>query len=392
VADKAVFGLSQFTGSEEGRGPLFDITRVPFEGDHLPAGSGTQGDKIAAPIPLDVPTAVPLMALRVGDRMIVSIPGEMTAEMGRRVRHAVMYAARGSGVHRAVISGLANEYADYFTTPQEYDAQHYEGGATVYGRTSSVALEETLADLTSDLVNGRPGPKPYIYDPRNGVRENAAPFPQGAASATVEDQPDGTARRLEHPAFAWQGGPRGFDRPLDRAFVAIQRRSPDGAWHTVDSDLGLDVLWTVDANGRYRAEWEPCFNRPLGTYRFGVTANRYSLSSAPFELLASRALAPRRVVAPPGKVAVVLDYPPAEVHEHVGEPAPDANASLTDRPPHVNSGLVTFIVDGKQVTVGAANDGRFEVSAAPGQVVAIPAGAARDRYGNRNRDHVTLVG
>jgi neutral ceramidase len=391
VADQAEFGLPEFTGSEEGRGPLFDITRVPFEGDHLPAGSGTQGDKIAAPIPLDVPTAVPLMALRIGDRVIVSIPGEMTAEMGRRVRHAVMSAAGGSGVRRAVISGLANEYADYFTTPEEYDAQHYEGAATIYGRASSVALEETLADLTGDLVNGRPGPKPYLYDPRNGVSDNAAPFSRGVASATVEDQPDSTARRLEHPTFVWHGGPRGFDRPLDRAFVGIQRRSADGAWQTVDSDLGLDVLWTVDASCVYRAEWEPRFDHPLGTYRFRVTANRYGVSSAPFHLQASRALALRRVAAPPGKVAVMLDYPPAEVHEHVGEPAPDANASLTDRPRHVSSGRATFVVDGKYVTVGVSDDGRFEVSAAPGQAVAIPAGAARDRYGNRNSKRLALV-
>ncbi|OLE37597.1 MAG: hypothetical protein AUG48_04080 [Actinobacteria bacterium 13_1_20CM_3_68_9] len=304
-----------------------------------------------------------------------------------------MNAAQGSGVHRAVISGLANEYADYFTTPEEYDAQHYEGAATVYGRASSVALQETLGKLTGDLVNGRPGPQPYPYDPRNGVSDNAAPFAPGAASATITDQPGGTARRLEHPSFAWQGGPRGFDRPLDGAFVAIQRRSPgEGAWRTVDSDLGLHVLWTVGSDGLYRAEWEPCFTRPLGTYRFRVTANGYSLSSAPFELQASRALAPRRVVAPPGKVAVVLDYPPAKVHEDVGDPAPDANASLTDRPPHVSSGQVTFVVDGKRVTVGASADGRFEVSAAAGQTVEIPAGAARDRYGNLNGHRVPLVG
>ncbi|HEU4977375.1 MAG TPA: neutral/alkaline non-lysosomal ceramidase N-terminal domain-containing protein, partial [Solirubrobacteraceae bacterium] len=137
------FGLSEFTGSEEGRGPLFDLTRIPFEGDHLPVGMGPQGDKIVAPISLDVPKAVPLMAVRIADRAIVSVPGEMTEDMGRRVRGEVVAAAAGSGISRAVISGLANEYADYFTTPQEYDAQHYEGAATIYGRSSADALEQT---------------------------------------------------------------------------------------------------------------------------------------------------------------------------------------------------------------------------------------------------------
>src|SRR3954453_1401944 len=299
VANTGVFGQPEFTGSEEGRGPLYDLTRVPFEGDHLPVGAGAQGDKIQTPIPLNVPRAVPLMALQVGDRMVVSIPGEMTEEMGRRVRHAVVQAAAGHGVVRAVISGLANEYADYFTTPEEYDAQHYEGAATIYGRASSVALQETLVRLTRDLVSDRKAPKPYAYDPRNGIRAKSPPFGKGAADAKVVKQPQRTARRLLHPTVAWQGGPRGLDRPLERAFVKIQRHS-GGRWRTVDSDLGRDVLWQVDSNGLYHAEWEAPYDHPLGTYRFRITANRYSLTSRPFRLKPSSALTVQRINAPAG--------------------------------------------------------------------------------------------
>src|SRR4051812_11162259 len=234
VANAGVFGQAEFTGSEEGRGPLFDTTRVPFEGDHLPVGAGAQGDKIQTPIPLNIPKAVPLMTVRVGDRMIASIPGEMTAEMGRRVRHAVQHAARGSGVQRAVISGLANEYADYFTTPEEYDAQHYEGAATVYGRASSVALQEALVKLTRTMVTGKTAPKAYAYDPRNGVKATAAPFSHGAEDGELIKQPSRGTKRLLHPTLTWQGGPRGFDRPLERAFVRVQRRTGH-RWRTVSS-------------------------------------------------------------------------------------------------------------------------------------------------------------
>ncbi len=207
VANKGVFGQAEFTGSEEGRGPLYDETRVPFEGDHLPVGAGAQGDKIQTPIPLNVPRAVPLMALQVGDRMVVSVPGEMTEEMGRRVRHAVERAAAGHGVVRAVISGLANEYADYFTTPEEYDAQHYEGAATVYGRASSVALQETLVQLTRDLVSGDKAPKPYAYDPRNGIRAKSPPFPKGAEHGRIVRQPQRTTRRLCTPRSPGRAAP-----------------------------------------------------------------------------------------------------------------------------------------------------------------------------------------
>jgi len=384
VADQAQFGLPQFTGSEEGRGPLFDVTGVPFEGHHQPVGTGPHGVKIAAPLPVEVPDAVPLLALRIGSRMVVSIPGEMTAQMGRRVRQAVTDAAQGSGVNSAVISGLANEYVDYFTTPQEYDAQHYEGGATIYGRASAVALQEVLVELTRRLVEGGPAPQAYPYDPRNGITANAAPFPLGAASATVTYQPrPPTPRRLWRPHFGWNGGVRGFDRPLDRPFVQIQRRGSNGTWQTVDSDLGLAVLWTVDEDGHYVAGWEPPLDQPLGAYRFRITANRYTLPSKPFELKASWGLTPRRVAAPPGKAAVVLDYPAARVREEIGDPLPDFRASLTHRPSHAASGQVTFIVDGRPVTVQAGPGGRFEVPANPGDLVRIPARAGRDGFGNR---------
>jgi neutral ceramidase len=315
--------------------------------------------------------------------MVVSIPGEMTAEAGRRVRHAVMQAASGAGVHRVVISGLANEYADYFTTPEEYDAQHYEGAATVYGRTSSVALQETLAKLAGGVANHRPAPQPYVYDPRNGVSDHAPPFSKGASKGKAANQPHSTARRLSHPTFAWFGGPKGLDRPLDRAFVQVQRRA-GGRWRTMDSDLGLDILWTVDSNGVYHAEWEPPFDHRLGTYRFGVRANRYRLHSKRFRLLPSRKLTVRRVAASSGRAAVVLDYPKPAVQENVGDPAPDASASLTKRPSHARSGRVTFLVEGRRITRAASKGGRFVVHASPGDHITIRRGAARDQHGNAN--------
>lgn len=385
VDDRGVFGQAEFTGSEEGRGPLFDVTRVPFEGDHLPVGAGPQGKKIQTAIPLDIPTAVPLMALRVDDRMIVSIPGEMTAEMGRRVRHAVQKAATGHGVHRAVISGLANEYADYFTTPEEYDAQHYEGAATVYGRASSVALQEALVKLTRTLVTGRKPPNAYPYDPRNGIKAKAPRFSRGADSGKILKQPKKRTRRLLHPTVAWQGGPRGFDRPLERAFVKVQRRS-HGHWRTVESDLGLEVMWRVDSNGVYRAEWEPPYDHRLGKYRFRITANKYRLTSHSFRVRPSEALRVRRLDTPAGKVAVELAYPKPNVQEDVGDPAPDTSASLTARPARVarGGGKVTFVVNGHRRTVTAGPGGRFQIRAAPRAEVKIPVGAARDRFGNYN--------
>jgi neutral ceramidase len=393
VADRGAFGMAELTGSEEGRGPLFDITRIPFEGDHLPVGAGPQGDKEQAPLPLNVPKAVPMMALRVGDRMIVSVPGEMTEDMGRRVRAAVMEASSGAGIADVVISGLANEYADYFTTPQEYDAQHYEGAATIYGRASSDALEQVLVGLAGDVVANRPAPQPYDYDPVNGIAADAsaAPFPTGPDSATIQTQPLDSYPRLGHAWFSWQGGQRGYDRPLERAFVLVQRRRGDGSWATVDTDLGLNILWTVDDSGKYRTKWEVPLSAPGGSYRFVVQANHYSVSSKPFTVVAARTLKVARTTTRPGLAAITLDYPAAVSHEAVGDPPGDSTADLTARPAHADSGTATFLVNGKERTVSAGSDGTFQVQAPPGAQIELKPGAAQDSYGNRNGNDLTFT-
>ena len=56
VDDEAVIGLPLFTGSEEGRGPLYDETGVPFEDRRRPVASTPQGHKIPVPRRATSPT------------------------------------------------------------------------------------------------------------------------------------------------------------------------------------------------------------------------------------------------------------------------------------------------------------------------------------------------
>ncbi|MFL5842896.1 MAG: neutral/alkaline non-lysosomal ceramidase N-terminal domain-containing protein [Thermoleophilaceae bacterium] len=282
----AVTGLPLFTGSEEGRGPLYDVTHTPFEGRTGPE-RGAQGDKIQVTDQTGgVPQAVPVVALRIGDRMIVSVPGEMTVEMGRRIRNAVVEATKSAGIKRAVISGLANEYLQYFTTPEEYERQHYEGGSTLYGKDSSLLLQAADTDLATDLVEGKPAPTPYAFDPTNGVQPDGPAFPDGADRGEPQQQPGGV-QRLQQAEFHWSGGQRGYDRPVDKAFVTIQRRGADKRWHHVTNDLGLQIIWSVDQDGGYDARWEVPLSQRTGSYRFVVTAKKYQLASKPFRVTPS---------------------------------------------------------------------------------------------------------
>jgi len=290
VADSPRVGAPFLTGSEEGRGPLFDVTGVPLEGVRNPAGFDAHGHKAGLPGLTSndsVPRAVPLMTLRVGSRIIASMPGEPTVEVGRRIRGAVMGEARDDGVERVVVAGYANEFLQYFTTPEEYDRQHYEGASMLYGRMAAALLREQLGELAGRMVRGEPAQAAHPFDPRNGLRADAPPFPGGAAQGSTERQPESTAAPGGMATFGWRGAPRGLDRPLDRAFLVVERRTRAG-WRRSADDLGLELVWRVDPEGGYTAHWTVPADAYSGRYRIRVEAQRYVLTSEPFTVLGGR--------------------------------------------------------------------------------------------------------
>ncbi len=373
VASESEVGIPFLTGSEEERGPLFDVTGEDFEDRRGPDRGPPHGVKISAPgVGGGVPHAVPLVAFRFGQRMIVSLPGEGTKEVGARIKSAVRSQLAGSGIKDVVLSGLANEFVLYFTTPEEYDRQHYEGGNTQFGRQSSNVMKQEIAALAGRLARGVAAQAPYPFDPTNGVVPNGPDYGPGAASGAITAQPAGSYARLERAALSWQGGPKGLDRPVDRAFVTAQRRKGK-RWVTEDSDLGLAMLWTVDDEGRHSVKWEIPRDMPRGSYRLVVTAKRYRLTSSTFRVFGSTAVKVERVPAKPGRVAVALSYPKAV-----------RDVDLTHRPRYSAGGVVRFRVGKRTVTVRRKRSPFFTVKAPAGTPVTVAPRGARDRYKNAN--------
>lgn len=373
-ADRAFPGLPFLTGSEEGRGPLYDVTRQSWEGVSARRTLWPgHWHKLIVPVG-SFPKSVPLMVVRVGDRMIASLPGEPTKESGARVKQEVLAASSAAGVRKVVVAGLVNEYVNYITTPEEYDQQHYEGGSTMYGRLTLNVLKASLRDLAARLVRGEPAPPARAYDAKRGVEPDGAPYPEGAASGTLIAQPAATVPRLGQAAVSWQGAPFGADMPVGSAFVRVERRTGDG-WAEVDSDLGLAMLWRTGADGRYTAAWETAVDQPLGTYRLVVTAARYRLESEPFDVTAASSLTVDPVDAPTGGVAVRVGYPAAR-----------ENVDLLARPAVAASGAVTFTVGGEERIVPVV-DGVARTDAPAGVDVTV---TARDADGNTSGDAVAL--
>ncbi|MGA8847737.1 MAG: neutral/alkaline non-lysosomal ceramidase N-terminal domain-containing protein, partial [Nocardioides sp.] len=386
VDDKAVPGLPLLSGSDEHRGQLTENTGAVFEGYRLPASTGPQGNKIQLePQGVPIPAGAPLLLVRVGDGVVISNPGEVTTEVGRRIKEAVAAALAGSGVRTIAISGLANEYQGYFTTPEEYSWQAYEGGQTNFGTYSANLLVEQSALLAASMAQGRPAPAAYAFDPTNGLEPDHTPYPAGAEQGKVLDQPDRT-RRLGRAAFSWLGGARGTDRPLDQAFVRIERRTARG-WRPQHDDLGTTIEWQVTGNeqvplgpryvreaneGRYTAEWEVPLDSTPGRYRFVVAANQYQLTSASFRVVRGSVLQVVPVRAARGRAAFTLAYPAA-----------DPYIDLTWRPQVALGGPVRVRVAGKPVSARPSPRGVFSVRAKAGDRVRVPARTTGDQFSNR---------
>lgn len=115
------------------------------------------------------PSILPVQIIRIGQMVILCVPGEFTTMAGRRLRDAVRTALTSSGnrefadhVH-IVIAGLSNSYSQYVTTNEEYEIQRYEGASTLYGPHTLGAYIQEFEKLATALAAGQhvpPGPRP----------------------------------------------------------------------------------------------------------------------------------------------------------------------------------------------------------------------------------------
>ncbi|PYP41230.1 MAG: hypothetical protein DMD48_00845 [Gemmatimonadetes bacterium] len=104
----------------------------------------------------NLPSYAQVTVLRLGNRVIGAVPGEVTTTAGRRMREQMLASARKAGlpVTEALILGHANGYLEYITTAEEYTAQYYEGGSTIYGPGEAAMFGRALARLAASLSAG----------------------------------------------------------------------------------------------------------------------------------------------------------------------------------------------------------------------------------------------
>ena len=267
-----------------------DGTCAPFDGFAGP-GQGMKMLALGGPGDTLVPGTQPVSVMRIGPLAVLALPSEVTKQMGLRIREAVK-AAAGGAYEDVVLSGLTNGYSSYTATPEEYDACHYEGSFTLFGRRQGPLYRDAAVAVAKALLEGAE----YAGDPEPAYRVDSSgsyPEPEPTPDAgTAVTQPEKSVVRYGRASFSWNGGHPAIDAPPGRRLVTTQRLGRK-RWKRVATDDGFyDILERDPETDVWTTTFQTTECMRAGTYRFLIRGRAdtgsgpadYRLESDTFEL------------------------------------------------------------------------------------------------------------
>lgn len=287
-------GLSMLAGTEDGKGfGQEGLTCDQTQDAHMPqllCNALTYACQGTKPVALRIgdqgglawtPTILPVQVFVIANTAIVGIPFEATTMVGRRLRAAVAGQLAGIGVDHVVIAGLANGYAGYVATAEEYGAQAYEGASTHFGPAEAATLISTAATLAAALRDGKamaPGPTPPRFSGNPAVQIDVRPSEDGlvngyAFGQTLLDANASYARgQVVKAAFA-TGSPNHNLRTMD-SYMFVERNQ-GGTWTPVHSDDDHETILRFSDTAcnvtrrcvTSEATWMIGYDTPPGQYR-----------------------------------------------------------------------------------------------------------------------------
>ena len=155
-----------------------------------------------------------------------------------------------------IVTGLANGYAGYVTTPEEYAAQRYEGASTLYGQNTLGAYAQCLCELTKDVI---------IHS------EGGSELERVTTASTTDTAVDDTHATTERNGL--QGGVppldlrwppwKSFGAVLESNVGARGKDSDDRGCVYSEMTAGRDEVSATFLCGRPRRDTRP---PPFGTY------------------------------------------------------------------------------------------------------------------------------
>ncbi|MBK1786983.1 neutral/alkaline ceramidase [Prauserella cavernicola] len=248
-----------------------------------------------------VAETVPVQLVRIGRLHLIGVPGEVTIAAGLRLRRTVADVV-GADLRDVLVAGYSNAYFHYVTTPEEYDAQHYEGGSTLFGRWQLPALQQTVSGLATALRDGTPapsGPRPPDLSDRQlslqpGVLADVPPL--GKRFGDVLGQPEPAYQAGERAEVVFAGAHPGNDLRRGGTYLEVQRWdgnrwltvADDGDWSTTLrwrrhglAASHVTIGWEVPpgADGTYRIRYHGDARNPFGGVRsFSGVSNEFTAS------------------------------------------------------------------------------------------------------------------
>ncbi len=368
--------------------------------------------------PICETTQTTISALRIGDWMLATLPGEPVTQLAAHLR-----TLSPMPEDHTIVVGYAQDHTGYLLRPEDWLRGGYEPTITFWGPLEAEYITEQSAALmplamTPEREDGNEAGIAHVQSPTTEddfPADTPGTIPVGTVPDTLPSyvftrllrpitsaQPAPTVRRFESVFFTWVG-----DDPLaGTPRVALQRRDPDtGEWADVArrsgrlvQDADVVLTWTPDPiepeEGTPRTHYytvemqavapmgmpglESLAARaglPLGEYRFRVVGPGYDESSGgllsdPFTVEAAELGATS--AASGSDLQVTLTYPvPAEGYrllDMVGRsngPVPLRNATLT------------VVVDGASTSIDSDENGALVVPGGAGKTVTIT-----DAYGN----------
>lgn len=303
LCPRAIVGSAVVAGANGDE--VFPISYIPWIQEGWPRRvftGGCQGvkhwmlSKLQLALPAgDMPHRALFQILRINELVLAPVPWEVTFESGNRMREAIREVLP-PGDWTVEISSVANGYLGYATTPEEYRAQYYEGGHTLYGPGTLPFMTAFARTLTADLF----------------TRGEVAELPATATRTLMKKQywpekitPPGRRRILAEPrfhapteddepywSFRYQGLPP-ENLTLHEPLLRIERRTDKG-WQPLTlnglpvNDQGTDLQIMLRGRkgdaGIYEVRWyNPHFDTN-GDLRFHLASRGATapLTSAAF--------------------------------------------------------------------------------------------------------------
>ncbi|KAE9406821.1 Neutral/alkaline nonlysosomal ceramidase, partial [Gymnopus androsaceus JB14] len=233
------------------------------------------------------PSTVDIQMFRIGQLVILVIPGELTTMSGRRIRDAVRTELISSGIldddAYVVIAGPANTYSHYVATLEEYSVQRYEGASTIYGQYTLDAYIDkytSLVPFLADTVTGTPASDAAPAEQTSMAISLQTPVVFDAAPIFTSFGDVQTDVSTAVPYAAGQtvfatfvgANPRN-DLRLEGTFLSVDQLV-DGAWvmYRSDSHPSTTYSWvqtsTILGTSQVNLTWTIEDGTPSGTYRF----------------------------------------------------------------------------------------------------------------------------